>query len=80
MKKLLGILFLTFILTSCGDEYSGSDYDKGYDDGYDGVSPKKNSVAYLDGYEEGDYDADCDYYKYNKLWNKYRAIKCHENE
>tara|TARA_A100000164_G_C21245399_1_gene468905 strand:- start:230 stop:370 length:141 start_codon:yes stop_codon:yes gene_type:complete len=41
MKKLLGILFLAFILASCGDEYSGSDYDKGYDDGYDGEAPKK---------------------------------------
>ena len=79
MKKFIGILFLTFILVSCGDSYNGSDYDKGYDDGYDGETPKKNSDEYLEGYEDGDYDSDCDYFKYNELWNEYRDIGCPDN-
>lgn len=41
MKKFLEVIFIAFVLVSCGDSYSGSDYDKGYDDGYDGEVPKK---------------------------------------
>ena len=78
MKKLLGILVLGFLLSSCGD--SGNDYDKGYEDAWEGISPKKNSASYMDGYEEGEFDADCDHYKRNLLWDKYRAIKCHLSE
>ena len=80
MKQFLAFFFLCFFLASCGDNFNENDYDKGYEDGYEGLSPKKNSDLYLEGYEDGDYDADCDYYKFNELWDEYRAIKCHENE
>ena len=69
-------MVLCFILNSCGDGYSGSDYHKGYDDGYDGETPRKNSSAYLDGYEDGEFDGDCDYYKQNNMWDKYKDLKC----
>ena len=79
MKKLLGIVVLCFILNSCGEGNSSSDYKKGYNDGYNGETPGKNSSAYFDGYEDGKFDGDCDYYKQNKelhhyLWDKY--LKC----
>ena len=78
MKNLLGIVVLGLLLSSCGD--SGNDYNKGYEDAWEGISPKKNSASYMDGYEEGEFDADCDHYKRNLLWDKYRAIKCHLSE
>ena len=79
MKKLLVMVVLCSILLSCGDEKSSSDYKKGYNDGYNGETPRKNSTAYTDGYEEGKFDGDCDYYQQNKelhhyLWDKY--LKC----
>ena len=36
-------------------------YDVGYDDGYDGATPKCKTDAYLNGYEEGDFDSECDW-------------------
>ncbi|MDA9740512.1 hypothetical protein N9U58_00065 [Pelagibacteraceae bacterium] len=78
MKKLLAIAVLGLLLNGCGD--SESDYDKGYEDAWEGYSPKKSSDSYMEGYEEGEFDADCDHYKRNLLWDKYRAIKCHLSE
>jgi len=78
MKKLLGIFVFGLLLSGCGD--SGSDYDKGYDDGYDGETPRKSSSVYLEGYEDGEFDGDCDYYKHNNMWNKYKGLKCGQYE
>jgi hypothetical protein len=79
MKKLLGIMALCFVLNSCGDRNGDSDYNMGYDDGYTGNTPKKNSNTYLDGYKDGEFDGECEYYKQNKelqyyVWDKY--LKC----
>ena len=52
MKQFLAIFFLCFFLASCGDNFNENDYDKGYEDGYEGLSPKKNSDLYLEGYED----------------------------
>jgi len=49
-----------------------------YDDGYDGASPTKSSTSYMDGYEDGDFDADCDYYKDKNMRDKYKALRCGE--
>tara|TARA_B100000315_G_scaffold226990_1_gene234375 strand:+ start:404 stop:634 length:231 start_codon:yes stop_codon:yes gene_type:complete len=74
MKQLLVIIFIGLMLSSCGE--SESDYDRGYEDAWEGESPQKNSDSYMEGYEDGDYDADCDYYKRNKLWEKYKKLLC----
>ena len=34
-------------------------YDAGYDDGYEGANQKCSIDAYLEGYEEGDFDSEC---------------------
>ncbi len=34
-------------------------YDAGYDAGYDGANQKCSTDAYLEGYEEGDFDSEC---------------------
>ena len=60
MRGVVLIALFALLVTACGD------YDTGYDDGYDGA--KKNSVLfgrdkYNQGYKDGAYDADCDYWK-----------------
>jgi hypothetical protein len=74
MKKLLAIIVLGLALNSCGD--GGSAYDKGYNDGYDGASPRKSSGSYFSGYEDGQFDADCDYYRDKNMWAKYKSLRC----
>ena len=34
-------------------------YEAGYEDGYDGAIQKCSTSAYLTGYDEGDFEADC---------------------
>ena len=74
MKKLLAIVVLGLFLSGCGD--SSSDYDKGYEDAWEGYSPKKSSDSYLEGYEDGEFDADCYHYKRNEFWDKYKRLGC----
>ena len=74
MKKFLTIKVLGLFLSGCGD--SSSDYDKGYEDAWEGYSPKKSSDSYLEGYEDGEFDADCDHYKRNEFWDKYKRLGC----
>ena len=74
MKKLLAIVVLGLLLSGCGD--SASDYDKGYEDAWEGYSPKKSSNSYMEGYEDGEFDADCDHYKRNGLWDRYKRLGC----
>ena len=38
---------------------TGCTYDAGYNDGYDGAKQKCSTRAYVDGYEAGDFDAEC---------------------
>ena len=74
MIKNFILIFSFLTLIACGD--SVSDYDKGYDDAWDGISPKKSSSSYMEGYEDGEFDADCYYYKKNKIWDKYKRLGC----
>ena len=74
MKKILIVLALGLMLVSCDD--GGSSYDSGYDDGYDGASPKKTSGSYYEGYQDGQFDDQCDYYKSKNLMDKYKAMRC----
>mgnify|MGYP006163283681 CR=1 FL=1 len=74
MRKFLEIVVLGLILSGCGD--SSGDYDKGYEDALKGYSPKNNSSFYLEGYEDGEFDADCDHYKRNKFLEKYKNLGC----
>ena len=50
-------------------------YDSGYEDGYDGAKRKEwilfGRSEYNAGYDDGDFDADCDYWKRNDH-EKYR--------
>jgi hypothetical protein len=41
-------------------------YDEGYEDGYEGVSPVARSSEYLSGYDDGDFDAHCEWLKYSE--------------
>tara|TARA_B100001175_G_C19208286_1_gene494628 strand:- start:348 stop:575 length:228 start_codon:yes stop_codon:yes gene_type:complete len=75
MKNFLIVLVLGFMLISC-DDGGGSSYDSGYDDGYDGASPKKTSGSYYEGYQDGQFDEQCDYYKRKNLMDKYKAMRC----
>ena len=57
---------MLLLLTSCGDITNC--YDEGYDDGYDGASRKTKLMcqeSYNNGYDDGAYDSDCDYWKRN---------------
>tara|TARA_B100000780_G_C21117083_1_gene452069 strand:- start:51 stop:278 length:228 start_codon:yes stop_codon:yes gene_type:complete len=74
MKMFLKIIVFGFALSGCGD--SSSDYDKGYEDAWKGYSPKSNSNFYLEGYEDGEFNADCDQYKRNGFWDKYKNLGC----
>ena len=69
-NSLFGITLL--ILAGCGD--SDNAYDIGYDAGYDGEEQSSGIFGgdpYNEGYEDGAYDADCDYWKKNDK-EKYR--------
>jgi len=58
--KTIWVVILYVVLASCGD------YDKGYEDGYDGEEEKWVIIGkdeYLSGYEDGSFDADCDYWR-----------------
>ncbi|MDA9163034.1 hypothetical protein N9O29_02205 [Alphaproteobacteria bacterium] len=78
MKKFLIILALGIMLVSCDDSgsSSGSDYDRGYNDGYYGTSAKKTSGNYYEGYQDGEFDERCNYFKSNNLMDKYNAMRC----
>ncbi len=76
MKEFLIVLVLGLMLISCDDDGSGSSYDNGYDDGYDGASPKKTSGSYYEGYQDGQFDEQCDYYKRKNLMDEYKAMRC----
>ena len=78
MKKLLIILALGIMLVSCDDSgsSSGSDYDRGYNDGYDGASARKTSGNYYEGYQDGEFDERCNYFKSNNLMDEYNAMRC----
>ena len=41
-------------------------YDEGYEDGYNGTEPRAKSTQYLTGYDDGDFDAHCEWVKYKK--------------
>ncbi len=41
-------------------------YDAGYDDGYDGAAPKCKIQVYLEGYDDGDFDSDCEWLRCEK--------------
>ena len=36
---------------------------------------QKNKSAYLNDCEDGEFDGDCDYFKENNMWNKYKELK-----
>lgn len=71
LKAILALGCWVFI-ASCGD------YDEGYDDGYDDAEEKWvifGKDEYLAGYEDGSFDADCDYWKENNYREFLRNCK-----
>ena len=64
-KRLLGIVFALLVSIMGCDSGSllGGSYDEGYDDGYDGATRASSNSDYIAGYEDGEHDADCDYWK-----------------
>ena len=56
---------------------SNGSYDKGYQDGYNGVSPSSYKNNYYDGWLDGDFDAECDYLKYDKKdFDEFKNFGC----
>ena len=60
-------------------------YDAGYDDGYDGANQRCSTDAYLEGYDDGDFDSECywrrcekpDYDRFKRLGcGSWSAVKC----
>ena len=41
-------------------------YDAGYDDGYGGAARKCKVHVYLEGYDDGDFDSDCEWLRCEK--------------
>lgn len=58
--------FETSILRSSDMSPISATYDEGYEDGYAGASPTARSTDYLAGYDDGDFDAHCEWLKYTK--------------
>ncbi len=52
-------------------------YDEGYEDGYDGAIMKSEKSPYIDGYYDGDFDAECEWLKYDKKdFEEFKRIGC----
>ncbi len=52
-------------------------YDAGYDDGYDGDSQKCSTAAYIEGYSDGDFEAECHWLKCVKPnHDKFKELGC----
>ena len=77
MRKFL-IFLIIILLPACDNGISGSSssYDKGYQDAYDGAIPRSKSSEYLSGYEDGDYDGECDYLYDTGKWSEFKRLKC----
>ncbi|MEX0450517.1 hypothetical protein V6X62_01635 [Spiribacter sp. 218] len=58
--------FETSVLRSADWSPISASYDEGYEDGYEGVSPAAKSTEYLSGYDDGDFDAHCEWLKYSQ--------------
>ena len=53
-------------------------YDQGYEDGYEGAGRQSRSSPYADGYDDGDYDSECDWLKEKKKFQQFRELGCGE--
>ena len=58
--------FETSLLRSADWSPIAASYEEGYEDGYAGESPSAESTEYLAGYDDGDFDAHCEWLKYTK--------------
>jgi hypothetical protein len=75
MKTLLMFLSVA-ILSGCGDG-SGGTYNAGYEAGYDGEIQKGKTGAYLEGYEDGEFEADCHWLRCVKPnQDKFKKLGC----
>ena len=71
---LIGIWpFEKGLLKSCSLSPLYDSYDKGYEDGYEGNAPKSYKGEYYDGWSEGDFEAECQYLKWDK--KDFKAFK-----
>ena len=72
---------VTCVATMAGCVDATGTYEEGYQDGYDGGSPREFVLFgrddYAAGYEDGSYDADCDYWK-KRNYERYRRY-CREH-
>ena len=76
MRKFL-LIFAIVSLSACDNNFSSSSYDSGYEDAYTGASPRSNNSEYLSGFEEGDYDSECDYLKDADNWSEFKRLRCY---
>jgi hypothetical protein len=51
-------------------------YDEGYEDGYDGALPKIRSGSYATGYDDGEFDSECDWLKRENRKPEFERIGC----
>ena len=83
-RLIFGYLILAFFMgfypfgnNGLSNFNSSSSYDKGYSDGYDGLTPTSYKSNYYDGWLDGDFDAECDYLKYNKKdYEEFKNFGC----
>ena len=51
-------------------------YDQGYEDGYYGELPKIMSGEYIDGYDEGEFYADCEWLTSENRRSEFERLRC----
>lgn len=52
-------------------------YDAGYDDGYEGANQKCSIDVYLEGYEDGDFDSDCYWFRCERAdHDRFKRLGC----
>ena len=77
VRSLVLTLVTCGVLISCGGGVRGG-YDQGYNDGYDGTTPKVRTGDYWRGYQEGGFDAQCDYLVDQRNFRECRNQGCYK--
>ena len=64
------------VLAAC-DGGAACNYDNGYDDGYDGALPECEATDYMEGFQAGEFESDCDWYRCEKPnYDNFKQMSC----
>ena len=87
MNKMICIILIV-VLSGCSSDYFWTEedfeeYELGYQMGYEAEDSddysRYKSDTFIDGYEEGQYYGDCEYYQLKKQWDNFSQEECAEN-